>query len=280
MFRCSNCFITLLNFITLVAAAMLILMSMSFGNNTNQTTCQKVVQQPMMILGVVLLIISLMGIVGAACHVSFLLWIYLFMLFCIITGMIIYSLFNLFFTLSHLENKGHEKSDHQKSDWEDKFQEYSQWMKNAVPDEKQWDKIRSCMIDAKMCKYIPADRTEDYYKTKLLKIQSGCCIPPAYCHFQFQNASTWIVPKGGAVDGDADCKAWSNEPNLMCYNCNACKKSTFDSIKESSAHTSLISLIIFIILSIIYSIGCCALTNNSYRERAYGYNGYRPYGYP
>lgn len=108
--------------------------------------------------------------------------------------------------------------------------------------------------------------------------QSGCCKPPVYCNFQFQNASTWIVPKTGPADGDADCKAWSNEQNGMCYNCNSCKKSVFDDLKTYSKHSSLISLIIFIVLSIVYSIGCCALTNNSYRERAYVYHGYRPYG--
>ncbi|PHT32082.1 hypothetical protein CQW23_28419 [Capsicum baccatum] len=273
MVRCSNCFLTLLNFITLVASLILILMAMSFINNSNATTCQIELQKPLMISGVILLVISLMGIVGAACHVSFLLWIYLFLLFLVITGMIIYSIFNIVVMLTHLNNHTPEKGG-----WEDQFQEYSQWLKNRVPDERQWDKIKSCMIDAKFCKYIPKDRTEDFYKNKLTKMQSGCCKPPTYCNFQFQNASTWIVPKTGPIEGDVDCKAWSNEQNGMCYNCNSCKKSVFDDIKKYSRHTSLISLCIFIFLSIVYSIGCCALTNNSYRERAYVYHGYRPYG--
>ncbi|MCE3050681.1 hypothetical protein HAX54_047879 [Datura stramonium] len=187
--------------------------------------------------------------------------------------MIIYSTFNIIFTLTHLDNKTAEKGE-----WEDKFQEYSQWLKDRVPDERDWDKIKSCMIDAKFCKYLPKDRTEEYYKNKLPKIQSGCCKPPSYCNFQFQNATSWIVPKTGQVGGDADCKAWNNAENEMCYNCNSCKKSVFEDIKQYSKQSSLISLCVFIVLSIVYSIGCCALTNNSYRERAYGYHGYRPYG--
>lgn len=166
MVRCSNCFLTLLNFITLVASLILILMAMSFINNSNATTCQKELQKPLMISGVILLVISLMGIVGAACHVSFLLWIYLFLLFLVITGMIIYSVFNIVVMLTHLNNHTPEKGG-----WEDQFQEYSQWLKNRVPDERQWDKIKSCMIDAKFCKYIPNDRTEDFYKNKLTKMQ-------------------------------------------------------------------------------------------------------------
>ncbi|CAN4115680.1 unnamed protein product [Withania somnifera] len=246
---------------------------MSFHNTLNATTCQKVLQKPMMILGVTLLVLSLMGIVGAACHVSVLLWIYLFFLFLVITGMIIYSVLNIIFTLTHLENQSPERVY-----LEDQFQENSQWLKNRMPDERHWDKIKSCMIDAKFCKYIPKDRTEDFYRNKLSKSQSGCCKPPPYCNFQFKNATSWIDPKTGSIDGDADCKAWSNEQNAMCYNCNSCKKSVFDELKIYSRNSSLISLCIFIILCIIYSIGCCALSNNSYRERAYVYHGYRPYG--
>lgn len=191
----------------------------------------------------------------------------------VIVGMIIYSAFNIFFTLSHIDEKNH-----QKGEWEETFEQYSNWMKKNVPDERHWDKIKSCMIDAKFCKYVPSDRTEDYYKNKLPKIQSGCCKPPGYCNFVFKNASTWIVPNAGAAEGDADCKAWSNEQDKMCYNCNSCKKSVFEDLKTYTRHSSLMSLAVFIILSIIYSIGCCALTNNSYRERAYAYHGYRPYG--
>ncbi|XP_060171200.1 tetraspanin-8-like [Lycium barbarum] len=273
MVRCSNCFLTLLNFVTLVASIILIMMAMSFNMHSNESLCQKELQKPLMILGVTLLVLSLMGIVGAACHVSFLLWIYLFLLFLVIIGMMIYSIFSIVYTLNHLDDKKPEKGD-----WEDKLQEYSQWMKNRMPGERHWDKIKSCMVDAKFCNYLPRDRSEEFYKTKMNPIQSGCCKPPTYCNFQFQNATSWIVPKIGPVVGDPDCKAWSNEQKEMCYNCNSCKKSFFDNLKKYYKHSSLISFCIFVILSIVYSIGCCALTNNSYRERAYVYHGYRPYG--
>ncbi|KAK4354335.1 hypothetical protein RND71_026529 [Anisodus tanguticus] len=273
MVRCSNCFVTLLNFVTLVASIILIMLAMSFNMHLNASLCQKEIQKPLMILGVTLLVLSLMGIVGAACHVSFLLWIYLFLLFLVILGMMIYSVFSIVVALNHLDDKPADKDD-----WEDKFQEYSQWMKNHLPDERHWDKIKSCMIDVKFCKLLPEDRTEEFYKTKLDPIQSGCCKPPTYCNFQFRNATSWIVPKAGPAVGDADCKAWSNEQKEMCYNCNSCKKSFFSNLKKYYKHSSLISFCIFVILSIVYSIGCCALTNNSYRERAYVYHGYRPYG--
>ncbi|KAK4359387.1 hypothetical protein RND71_021616 [Anisodus tanguticus] len=187
--------------------------------------------------------------------------------------MMIYSVFSIVVAFNHLDDKPPEKGD-----WEDTFQEYSQWMKNHLPDERHWDKIKSCMIDVKFCQLLPKDRTEEFYKTKLDRIQSGCCKPPTYCNFQFQNATSWIVPKTGPAVGDADCKAWSNEQKEMCYSCNSCKKSFFDDLKKYYKHSSLISFCIFVILSTVYSIGCCALTNSIYRERAYVYHGYRPYG--
>ncbi|OIT35357.1 PREDICTED: tetraspanin-8-like [Nicotiana attenuata] len=284
MVRCSNCFITTLNFFTLVASLILILVSVSFNMNINGTVCQKTLQKPLLILGLFLLILSLMGIIGACCHVSFLLYIYLALLFVVLTGMIIYQLFCIVNAVTHLDSNNQEP----KGEWEDKFQEYSHWfIKKRLPNDRDWEKIKSCLIDAKYCKYqIPKDRIADFYKNKLSSTQSGCCKPPTYCNFEFQNATTWIVPKTGAkVPDDADCKAWNNEEKQMCYNCNSCKKAVIDNIKKYYKHSALISFCIFLIISIIYSVGCCALTNNSYRRRAYVYHGYRPhgpgpYGYP
>ncbi|XP_009614646.2 tetraspanin-8-like [Nicotiana tomentosiformis] len=188
--------------------------------------------------------------------------------------MIIYQLFCIVIALKHLDSNPEPKGE-----WEDQFQEYSHWFKKQLPDDRDWEKIKSCLIDVKYCNYLSKDRTAEFYKEKLSSTQSGCCKPPTYCNFEFQNATTWIVPKTGAkVPDDADCKAWNNEQKQMCYNCNSCKKAVLDNIKKYYKHSSLISFCIFVIISIVYSIGCCALTNNSYRHRAHVYHGYRPYG--
>lgn len=163
MVRCSNCFMTMLNFFTLVASLILILIAISVNMNSNATVCQKTLQKPLLILGLFLLVLSLMGIIGASCHVSFLLWIYLFLLFLLLVGMIIYQLFCIVIALKHLDSNPEPKGE-----WEDQFQEYSHWFKKQLPDDRDWEKIKSCLIDAKYCKYqLPKDRTAEFYKDKL-----------------------------------------------------------------------------------------------------------------
>lgn len=71
-----------------------------------------------------------------------------------------------------------------------------------------------------------------------MNLKSGCCTPPAVCGMKFVNATSWIKGDNGAVNNtvpldsdcddenkvlDSDCDTWTNDRNVLCYDCQACK---------------------------------------------------------
>ena len=72
-----------------------------------------------------------------------------------------------------------------------------------------------------------------------------------------------------------DCKTWSNNHAVLCYDCMSCKAGVLANIKKewrllAAANTSLLIVVI-----LVYSVGYCALRNN----RSISYLRYKG-GYP
>lgn len=105
-------------------------------------------------------------------------------------------------------------------------------------------------------------------------IQSGCCKPPLECNFKYQNETFWIK-SSTSTSNNTDCNEWSNDPSVLCYNCQSCKAGVLDNIKNDWKKVAIINIIVLVFLVIVYSIGCCAFRNNR-RDDAYG--GWK--GYP
>lgn len=58
-------------------------------------------------------------------------------------------------------------------------------------------------------------------------LKGGCCKPSSICEMQYVNATFW--EKGEEVKEksypyNSDCDSWSNDQNVLCYNCNSCQK--------------------------------------------------------
>lgn len=101
-------------------------------------------------------------------------------------------------------------------------------------------------------------------------MQSGCCKPPAYCGLQFENSTSWKMPEKGPAVPDPDCKTWSNNQTELCSNCESCKAAALSNIQKEWSMLAIANTCILICVTIIYSIGCCALRNNqSHRYSRY-----------
>lgn len=71
----------------------------------------------------------------------------------------------------------------------------------------------------------------------LLAYKSGCCKPPDVCEMEYVNAINWTeVRRNSTRDSESssssnpatnashvDCHAWSNQPAILCYDCQSCK---------------------------------------------------------
>ncbi|KAM3307950.1 tetraspanin-8 [Capsicum chacoense] len=266
MVRVSNFIISFVNVLTFMIAIMAIGFGLWFKADEGKSLCQKSLYMPLLLFGVAILVLSLLGLIGSCCRASFFLWIYLFFLFLLIVGMICFSIFTIL-----VANKSVSKALSVKGGNDAKFGDWGHWLEKHIVNDKNWGEIKSCMVTFKYCQTMPRGKSGDFYKYSLPPAQSSCCKPPTYCGFEFTNATYWTMPKSGPAVPHSDCKTWSNSQTELCFNCQSCKTSFVDAIQRNWNRMALTNFCIFVLIIIIYSIGCCALRNN----RSKGY--YKPY---
>jgi len=259
MGRCSNNLVTILNIVTLLISIPIISGGVWLSKQSN-TECERFLDKPVIALGVFILLVSLAGIIGSCCRVTWLLWVYLFVMFVLILLLTAFTVFAFVVT-----NKGAGETVSGKGYKEYKLGDYSNWLQKRVESTKNWNKIRSCLVDSKICQKLIDDgsRTpaQEFYQKHLSSLESGCCKPAEECSFEYVNPTTW-TKAANSTSTNPDCAAWSNEQNTLCYDCQSCKAGLLDNIKKQWRKVAVLNVIFLIFLIIVYSVGCCAFRNN------------------
>ncbi|URE24780.1 Tetraspanin family [Musa troglodytarum] len=247
MVRISNSLVGFLNFLTLLISFPIIGAGLWFRLHA-ATECERFLQLPLLVLGGFLLVVSVLGLIGACCCVSF------FM----------------------VTNKGVGEAVSGVGFKEYRLSDYSGWLQKRVENWETWRQIDGCLKDAQVCaglEGLAGLQDSQFLAKNLSPLQSGCCKPPTFCGFQYKNATFWTVPTAGLKSTDADCKLWSNDQGKLCYDCGSCKAGVLATLKSKWKVVSIFNIALLVLLIIVYSIGCCALRNN----RAKMHGGYYPY---
>ncbi|KAI9117279.1 hypothetical protein K1719_011445 [Acacia pycnantha] len=259
MFRLSNNLILLINFSTLILSIPIILESKSLGRDYSD--CEKWLQKPILIFGICILVLSTIGLVGVCCNAAAFLWIYLFLMILIIIALFAFNIFLLVIT-----NKGAGN--------------HSNWLQRRVENFDNWNNIKSCLQRGQVCAKFNADHQNDtvqsLYQSHLSSIQSGCCKPPRVCEFEYESATVWKKPENG-TSSNPDCNAWDNNPNVLCFDCNACKGGVLDNIRNSWFNVCVFNFALILFLCLVCSFGCCAYRNQRREQlnRHYFFGYYR-----
>ncbi|XP_050218707.1 tetraspanin-8-like [Mercurialis annua] len=264
MFRLSNNLVGILNFVTFLLSIP-ILGGGIWLRNHGTSECEKFLDTPIIVLGVFLMLVSLAGLIGACCRVSWLLWFYLLVMFLLIVLLFCFTIFAFVVT-----NKGAGKVLSDRGYKEYRLGDYSNWLQKRVGDGKNWNKIRSCLADGKICsdfnqKYLN-DTVNVFYGRHLSAIQSGCCKPADECGYDYVSPSNWTPKTTNSTN--PDCALWNNEPKTLCFNCDSCKAGLLDNLKRDWKKVAVVNIIFLIFLIVVYSIGCCAFRNNR-RDNSY-----------
>ncbi|KAH7542579.1 tetraspanin-3 [Ziziphus jujuba] len=260
--RASNHLIGVVNFLTFLLSIPILGGGIWLSSRANNTECLKFLQWPLIAIGVAIMIVSLAGFAGACYRNTFLMELYLFVMFFIIAALIGFIIFAYAVT-----DKGSGRPVQNRAYLDYNLEDYSGWLKDRVTDNSYWPKISSCIRDSKVCSKMGrtvngVPETSDMFSyRKLSPIESGCCKPPAECGYTYVNETTW-TPGGGLVGANPDCTTWNNDQQMLCYSCNSCKAGVLGSLKKSWRKVSLINIVALIILVIFYVVGCAAFRNN------------------
>ncbi|CAL9167449.1 unnamed protein product [Musa hybrid cultivar] len=270
MVQISNSLVGFLNFLTLLISFPILGAGLWFRLHA-ATECERFLQLPLLVLGGFLLVVSVLGLIGACCRVSFFMWLYLFVMFLLILAMIVFTIFAFVVT-----NKGVGEAASGVGFKEYRLSDYSGWLQKRVENWETWRQIDGCLKDAQVCagfEGLAGLQASQFFAKNLSPLQSGCCKPPTFCGFQYKNATFWTIPTTGLKSTDADCKLWSNDQDKLCYDCGSCKAGVLATLKAKWKAVSIFNVALLVFLIIVYSIGCCALRNN----RAKRHGGYYPY---
>ncbi|XP_010429337.1 PREDICTED: tetraspanin-8-like isoform X2 [Camelina sativa] len=271
MVRCSNNLVGILNFLVFLLSIP-ILAGGIWLSQKGSTECERFLDKPVIALGVFLMVVAIAGLIGSCCRVTWLLWVYLFVMFLLILLVFCITVFAFVVT-----NKGAGEAIAGKGYKEYRLGDYSDWLQNRVNNGKNWNKIRSCLVESKVCSKLEAKFIDvpvnNFYQEHLTALQSGCCKPSDACGFEYVNPTTWNKNTTGTL-AHPDCQTWDNAKDRLCFDCESCKAGLLDNVKSAWKKVAIVNIIFLVFLIIVYSVGCCAFRNNKRDDsytRTYGY---------
>lgn len=169
MLRLSNNLVGIVNIITFIISIPILGGGIWLSKQAN-TECERFLEKPIIALGIFVMLISLAGLIGSCCRVSFFLWIYLVIMFLLI---ILIFCFTIFAFVVTNKGAGHVLSDRGYKEY--RLGDYSNWLQKRV--NNHWGKIESCLKDTKICKTLMDhngdvdNKVEEFYKKHLSALQ-------------------------------------------------------------------------------------------------------------
>lgn len=219
--------------------------------------CRKSLTLPVIGLGAFVLVISLIGFMGAWKNNSILLWIYLIMLCFVLVGILVFTVVAFIVTNN---GSGHRVDGLRFKEYQ--LQDYSTWFLKQLNDSHNWKNLKACLVKSEDCNNLSRKyKTLKQFKAaKLSPIEAGCCRPPSECGYPVINASYYDLSYHPA-SSNRDCKLYKNTRSIKCYNCDSCKAGVAQYMKTEWRVVAFFNVVLFVVLSIIYFVGCCARQN-------------------
>lgn len=250
--------------------------------SSSATDCIRFLQLPLIIVGITLMAISLFGL-SAACYGQLkLIRFFLFVLFVFLFVL----LFFIIFAYATTDTVGKGQVILNRAFLEYQLDGYSGWLKDRVVDVDNWEKVSECVKKSGECGVAMARYVRDpnsgllvpesagaFYLRNLSPIESGCCKPPTSCGFTYINETVWNAVSGVPAT-DPDCARWSNDQQILCYQCDSCKAGMLATTRRHWRKVSVINIVVLVLLVVLYFIGCIAYRHakRAHYDETYGVN--------
>ncbi|XP_064934829.1 tetraspanin-10-like isoform X1 [Musa acuminata AAA Group] len=221
--------------------------------------CRKSLTLPVMGLGALILLVSLIGFLGAWKNVAVLLWVYLVMLCLILIAIMVFTvLANILYQQNNTLGKiiwfiitnngsGHAVAGLRYKEYH--LQDYSSWFFKQLNNTKNWRHLKSCLVKSEDCNSLPKKykTLKEYKLAQLSPIEAGCCRPPSECGYPAVNASYYDLTYH-PVSTNKDCKLYKNSRSIKCYDCDSCKAGVAQYMKTEWRVVAIFNLILFVVL--------------------------------
>ncbi|MQM05213.1 hypothetical protein Taro_038020, partial [Colocasia esculenta] len=188
--------------------------------STHHDDCRKSLTLPVLGLGALIFIVSLIGFIGAMKDVTILLWIYLGMLCIILLAIMVFTVLAFIITNG---GTGHAAAGLRYKEYH--LEDYSSWFLKQLNNTKNWRHLKSCLVKSDDCNNLPKKykTLKEYKMAELTPIEAGCCRPPSEAGVAQYMKTEWRV-------------------------------------------VAIFNVALFIVLSMIYFVGCCARRNAARRQ--------------
>nr|XP_015889170.1 tetraspanin-2 [Ziziphus jujuba var. spinosa]XP_015889171.1 tetraspanin-2 [Ziziphus jujuba var. spinosa]XP_048335003.1 tetraspanin-2 [Ziziphus jujuba var. spinosa] len=251
----SNNVTAVVNFIALLCSIPIIAAGIWLASKPDNE-CIHSIRWPVVLLGVLILVVSLTGFVGAYWNKGGLLAFYLFCMAILIALLLILLVFAFIVT-----RRDGSYSVPGRAYREYRLDGFSDWLRDHVTNSGNWQKIRTCLSESDVCSrltqnYLSADQ---FFMAHISPLQSGCCKPPTVCGYNYVNPTLWLNPVNPT--GDPDCYLWNNDQSQLCYNCDSCKAGLLGNLREEWRKANVILIVAVVVLIWVYLIACSAFKN-------------------
>ncbi|CAN1338357.1 TET2 [Linum perenne] len=243
----SNNLTAVVNFIALVCSIPIVASGIWLASQPDNE-CIHFFRWPIILLGLLILVVSLTGFLGAYWYKETLLAFYLCCMAILITLLLILVVFAFVVTRAdgsyEVPGRGYK---------EFRIKGFSSWLRNHVVNSNNWGAIRNCLAETDVCSKLSQNyiSAEQFFTAHISPLQSGCCKPPTVCGYQYPTNPT----------ADAECYMWSNDQSQLCFNCNSCKAGLLGNLRKEWRKVNTILIVAVVVLIFVYVIGCSAFKN-------------------
>ncbi|KAF8400981.1 hypothetical protein HHK36_014284 [Tetracentron sinense] len=251
----SNNITAILNLIALLTSVPIIGAGIWLASKQDNE-CIHLFRWPVLIIGVLILLVSLSGFVGAYWNRQRLL---LFYLFCMALLILLLLLLLIFFFVVTRPDGGFVVPGRAYKEY--RLKGFSSWLRNHVTDSGNWRKIRTCLAQSSFCAKLSKDYTtaDQFFMAHVSPLQARCCKPPTVCGFGYVNPTLWT--NAANPTADPDCNMWNNDQSQLCYGCNACKAGLLGNLRKEWRKANVILIVAVVALICVYLIACSAFKN-------------------
>lgn len=131
-------------------------------------SCVKILQWPVIILGILILIVALAGFIGGFWRIPWLLVFYLVAMLVLIVLLVVLVVFVYMVTI---RGSGHIEPS--RAYLEYRLDDFSGWLRRRVQRSYKWDRIRSCLSSTSMCAELNQSyrMAQDFFNAHLTPLQ-------------------------------------------------------------------------------------------------------------